>query len=100
MKLRLEATTLRLRLAEAEVAAFAATGQVVETVRFGPGQALRYALQRADTPTVAVRYAPGHITVLVPPALADAWTGTAQIGFAETIGPLRILVEKDLDCQH
>ena len=117
MKLRIEDNSLRLRLSEAEVTAFAATGQVAAAVQLAPGQALQYSLERAAVATVAVRYEPGCLAVLVPAAVADAWTGSAQVGFSEKIavgenqpenqaveqaapGWLRVLVEKDLGCRH
>ncbi len=110
MKLRIEDDTLRLRLSEAEVREFAATGRVAAAVQFGPdaGQRLSYALERTapgGAPAVGVRYAPGALTVLVPDAVANAWTGTAQNGFSERVAladarQLRVLVEKDLDCRH
>ena len=111
MKLRIEDDTLRLRLSDAEVQEFAATGRVVAAVHFGPeaGQQLSYALERtapdAAPAAVRVRYAPGALTVLVPAAVANAWTGTAQNGFSERVAladarQLRVLVEKDLDCRH
>lgn len=111
MKLRIEDDTLRLRLSEAEVQEFAATGRVTAAVHFGAsaGQQLTYSLERlaaADAPAaVRVRYAPGALAVLVPGALADAWAGTDQNGFSEHVAladarQLRILVEKDLDCRH
>ena len=117
MKLRLEDNTLRLRLSEAEVQTFAATGHVAAATHFSPnpGQQLSYALERRAAPTPAhemtgpemptLRYAPGQITVLVPAALADEWTGTSRNGFSGEISitetqKLRILVEKDLDCRH
>lgn len=112
MKLRIEDDTLRLRLSDAEVREFAATGRVVAAVHFGAtaDQQLTYALERtalADGPgsAVQVRYALGALTVLVPGALADAWTTTDQNGFSERVAladarHLRILVEKDLDCRH
>ena len=120
MKLRLEDNTLRLRLSEPEVREFAATGRVAGSTNFGvgPGQQLRYALERTPAGTtenasaetvipesIALRYTPGTITVLVPAALANDWTGTARNGFDGEIRVaenqrLRILVEKDLDCRH
>jgi len=120
MKLRLEDNTLRLRLSKAELTEFAATGRVVGSTNFGsgPDQQLRYALERttataaADPITegttangLALNYAGGNITVLVPAALADEWTSTARNGLEGEIlvaenQRLRILVEKDLDFRH
>ena len=112
MKLRIEDDTLRLRLSEAEVQEFATAGRVEAAVHFGAaaGQRLTYALERtaagaAAPAAVQVRYAPGALTVLVPAAVATAWTTTDQNGFSERVAladarQLRILVEKDLDCRH
>jgi len=111
MKLRLEENSLRLRLSEAEVRQFAATGRVAYTIAFGPGpgQTLDYALERlpeaSAAPGVQVRYAAGALAVEVPAALARSWTDTENIGFKGQVlvaegQELRILVEKDLDCRH
>ncbi|MDO7887533.1 DUF7009 family protein [Hymenobacter cheonanensis] len=111
MKLRLEENSLRLRLSEAEVQQFAATGRVAYTIAFGsaPGQTLVYALERlpAASPatSVQVRYEAGALAVEVPAAVARHWTDTENIGFKGQVlvaegQELRILVEKDLDCRH
>jgi len=111
MKLRLEENSLRLRLSEEEVRHFAATGQVVYTIAFGPapGQTLRYSLERLPdaTPTTAVqvRYEAGALAVEVPAPIARNWADTENIGFKAQVlvaegQELRILVEKDLDCHH
>lgn len=111
MKLRLEENSLRLRLSEAEVQQFAATGRVAYTITFGPGpgQTLQYALERLPeaSPATAmqVRYEAGALAVEVPAAVARNWTDTENIGFKGQIlvaqgQELRILVEKDLDPRH
>ncbi|GAA4507646.1 hypothetical protein GCM10023172_38570 [Hymenobacter ginsengisoli] len=111
MKLRLEENSLRLRLSEAEVQQFAATGRVAYSIAFGPGpaQTLLYSLERlpAASPATAVqvRYEAGALAVEVPDSVARNWTGTENIGFKGLVlvaegRELRILVEKDLDSQH
>ncbi len=111
MKLRLEENSLRLRLSEAEVQQFAATGRVAYTIVFGPapGQTLAYALEilpaASPAATVQVRYEAGLLAVEVPAAIAQNWTATENIGFKAQVlvaegQELRILVEKDLDCRH
>jgi len=112
MKLRLEQNSLRLRLSEAEVMQFADTGHVAYTITFGPGetQVLRYSLETLPTPSdvsvgVQVRYEAGALAVEVPAGLAHEWTSTEKNGFSAQVivangQQLRILVEKDLDCQH
>ena len=110
MKLRIEDDTLRLRLSEREVREFALKGRVAAVVHFGPGpqQHMTYALERAPAASAAavqVRFDTSGLTVLVPSAVATAWTSTEQNGFSENLPlaearHLRVLVEKDLDCRH
>lgn len=111
MKLRIEDNSLRLRLSDDEVAHFAQTGRVESTVQLGPRpeDQLTYALERLpegdSAGTVRVLFVGAALEVRVPPAIAQAWVGSEQIGFSEKIKvtesqELRILVEKDLDCRH
>lgn len=108
MKLRLEDNTLRLRLAPPEVATFREKGHLETVVPLGltPVDQLTYTLERdADAPAVTVRREMGRLRVLVPAAVADAWTATNEIslrGQQEVIDNqvLYILVEKDLGCKH
>ncbi|TGE21346.1 hypothetical protein E5K00_13735 [Hymenobacter aquaticus] len=107
MKLRIEDNSLRLRLSEAEVRQFAETGRVAATVALGPTAAdrLTYALERAESAEFRISHGAGAITVKVPAALARHWTSSDQNGLSATLlvapdQPLKILVEKDLDCRH
>ena len=104
MKLCLDHNALRLRLSAAELLQFAAHGHLTGTVSFGPEPAncLTYILERRpEAAQVSAEYVDRQITVVVPSAVADAWTGTTQNGFSGTAPglagqELRILVEKDL----
>ncbi|SHI38548.1 hypothetical protein SAMN02745146_0723 [Hymenobacter daecheongensis DSM 21074] len=107
MKLRFEVNSLRLRLSEAEVRQFAETGRVAVVVSLGPtaAESLTYALERVEAGELRVSGGAGTITVKVPAALANHWTTTDENGLTATLmvaenQPLRILVEKDLDCRH
>jgi hypothetical protein len=107
MKLRIEDNSLRLRLSEEEVHHFATTGRVASVVPLGltTTEHLTYALERAETEEFRVTYGAGALTVKVPAALATHWTTTDQNGFSATLmmaedQPLKILIEKDLDCRH
>ncbi|UYZ59828.1 DUF7009 family protein [Hymenobacter latericus] len=113
MKLRLEDSTLRLRLSDEEVQQFAQTGHLASVVPLAPGPdgRLTYALQLADDDSTAaeqtlrVAYTPGTLSVLVPASLAQRWLAPDQIGLSATLrltdgNELRILVEKDLGCRH
>ncbi|RPD49457.1 hypothetical protein DNI29_01245 [Hymenobacter sediminis] len=107
MKLRIEDNSLRLRLSEEEVQQFADAGRVAAVVPLGPTDtdSLTYALERAETEEFRVTYGAGAITVKVPATLATHWTTTDQNGLSATLmvaedQPLKILIEKDLDCRH
>ncbi|GGG38566.1 DUF7009 family protein [Hymenobacter glacieicola] len=107
MKLRIEDNSLRLRLSAEEVQQFADAGRVAAVVPLGPtpDESLTYALERAETEELRVTYGAGALTVKVPATLASHWTTTDQNGFSATLmvaedQPLKILIEKDLDCRH
>ncbi|SDY18183.1 DUF7009 family protein [Hymenobacter psychrophilus] len=108
MKLRLDETSIRLRLDPEEVTEFTATGRLETAVPLGPGDGgqLRYSLERdADVPTLTVRQEPGRIRVLVPAAQAMAWAESDEISLRTKLEVaenqfLLILVEKDLGCAH
>ena len=110
MKLRLEDNTLRLRLSSEEVAAFHQSGRLETVVPLGlnPTNRLTYALERSNITSGSepqITYSPGLITILLPAALADDWTGSDTISLIGSLSvfdnkELRILVEKDLGCKH
>ena len=107
MKLRLDDHSLRLRLSEAEVQQFAHSGRVAVVVTLGPteSEGLTYALERAESEEFRITHGAGAITVKVPESLARHWTSTEQNGLSATLmmtgdQPLKIMIEKDLDCRH
>lgn len=107
MKLRIEDNSLRLRLSADEVAQFATAGRVAAVVHLGltTTDSLTYALERAENEEFRVTYGAGALTVKVPAALANHWTTTEENGLYATLmvaedQPLKIVIEKDLDCLH
>ncbi len=106
MKLRIQAGSLRLRLAQSEVNQFAQTGRVEESVALGPGQEWVYALaQKAGIDQVGVSFADNRLTVWAPRTLAQEWAGTDRVGFEgelvhEDGRRLFVLVEKDFASLH
>lgn len=105
MKLRVRNNSVRLRLTQSEVAAFAADGSVAETIEFGlnPDDCLIYALEKSSAQTIGADFRNGKITIFVPRTQAENWTNTNEIGIeAEAeIGngkTLKILIEKDFAC--
>lgn len=100
MKLRIQNSSLRLRLTRKEVAAFAATGRVAAETHFPSGQRLTYALEISNSEErLAATFDDGHIIVCVPKHLAGEWAHTDRVGLEEHAG-MTILVEKDFKCLH
>ncbi len=103
MKLRLHGDSVRLRLSEGDVARFASTGRVAETVRLA-GRPLTYALAAADVDALHAAFDGDTLTVSVPRALAESWATTEQVGLAAVQSSedrrLGVLVEKDAGCFH
>ncbi len=104
MKLRLRKNSIRLRLTRGEVAEFAETGIVEDSVQFGPGSRLSYRLMSATgAAEVSASFEGDIITVTIPLAVGTAWAATDQVGIeAEqktgSDGDLTILIEKDFAC--
>ena len=100
MKLRIQDSSLRLRLTRKEVAVFAATGRVAAETHFPSGERLTYALEVSRSgERLAATFEDGRITVCVPEELVSEWAHTDKVGLEEDSGMI-ILVEKDFKCLH
>ena len=104
MKLRIQGSSLRLRLKPSEVSTLADQGRVEDRIEFGPQSALVFAVQNSDVESMTVRLDGSEITVLLSRAETEQWTRTELVGLegntpTET-GTLEILVEKDFKCLH
>jgi len=105
MKLRVRNNSIRLRLTQTEVAAFAMSGAVEETIEFGltADKRLIYRVEQAAVEIVRADFAEGKITISVPASQADNWAKTNKIGIKaeQDLGDgktLKILIEKDFAC--
>lgn len=106
MKLRIQGNSLRLRVSRSELARFAETGLLQETVYFGleQGSELTYTLaQEGSGPGLKVEASAGRVTVLVPGEVSRTWAESEQVGIDGAVdlgarGILSILVEKDFAC--
>ena len=101
MKLRIQGSSIRLRLTQPEVAAFVDTGMVQSKTGLG----LAYALRQTKGTHPIATFEQGTLTVWVPESLATQWTTTDQVGFEATQPfadgtSLSLLVEKDFQCLH
>jgi hypothetical protein len=104
MKLRIRGDSIRIRVSQGELREFAERGAVRDTVHFGGGVGLTYALEsdsRSREPRA--RFADGMIAVVLPAAVVQRWAGSNEVSIEgeqaiDGPEPLRILVEKDFAC--
>lgn len=100
MKLRFKGNTLRLRLNQTEVRRLAEGATLKETVSF-PGNAdLSYVLSAAAIS--GATFSDGIIRISAPLDALSKWAAGEDIGlyldFAAAPEPLRVAIEKDLEC--
>jgi len=105
MKLRIENSSIRLRLTQTDVSRFAEFGSISAVTPFGGGGTLTYSLQSSDTAgAVTASFEDARIAVIVPDAMAHHWASTGDVSIQaeqETGGDvLQILIEKDFQCLH
>lgn len=105
MKLRILGDTLRMRLAQGEVAQLRDAGQVDQTIHFGPGddQAIRYEVRaEANADTISAALEGLSIVVRIPRSVVVDWADGTEVSLKHTQalddGELSILVEKDFKC--
>jgi len=105
MKLRILGDTLRMRLAQGEVAQLRDAGQVDQTIHFGAGdeQAIRYEVRsEPDIETMSATLEGLSIVVRIPRAVVVNWADGTEVSLRHTQpredGELAILVEKDFQC--
>lgn len=103
MKLRILGDTLRMRLAQGEVAQLRDAGQVDQTIHFGPGQALRYEVRaEGEADTISAALEGLAIVVRIPRAVVVEWADGTEVSLkhAQALedGELSILIEKDFKC--
>jgi hypothetical protein len=95
MKLRLQGSTLRLRLRRSEIERLAAAGRIEETVQFDSGVFV-YSLVLDESASIPhARLTPGEISVRLPKPQGLAWCNSADTGIASTSVVPSILVERD-----
>lgn len=101
MKLRIKGDSIRLRLSPEEIDRLRKSGQIEETVHFGPESEFVYMLQLTENIVDLAAYFDGKsLTVQMPVAWIDLWAETDRIGFESTqpvndSKNLAVLVEKD-----
>lgn len=103
MKIRIKGNSIRIRLSKTEVANFALQGYLEERTQFINSDFI-YALEVSNSVNeLSAKMEGSKITVQVPLAVANNWTGTEQVGFENKMSlgnekSLFLLVEKDFVC--
>jgi hypothetical protein len=98
VKLRIRGNSIRLRLSRGEVDALRTTSAVEEKVALSPTP-LVYRIERSVAAQhTSVRFDGARLVVEVPDAVARDFYETDRVGFEDTHGEMRILVEKDWQC--
>lgn len=106
MKLRINGNAIRLRLSQMDLATFAETGRLAETVAFPAGAELQYVLEASpDTDRFDTTLHDHTLVVHCPQAWVADWVDTDRVGFEAAIPldggeTLHLLVEKDFECLH
>lgn len=97
MKIRIKGNSLRYRLTKTDVEQFDKDGYIEETTTFGT-QVFKYALQRSITEVLTASFNNNTITMYMPAAMANNWTGSDRVGCESNSSSLYLLVEKDFKC--
>ena len=104
MKLRIHANSLRLRLSRSDVERLQQAGVCKESLRFGSGPQLDYALEVSSQIKVAeATYSHNCIRVLLPLDIATPWAASSEVSLSITHSngdAPTVLIEKDFQCLH
>lgn len=103
MKLRIRGNSVRLRLAQSEVAQLVKGGRVSESIQFSvfPRSLLSYTVVTSSADKeITARLVDSEIKVTVPEGLAQGWANSEQVGLKhlqqiDSEVNLSILIEKD-----
>ena len=102
MKLRTRENSIRLRLAQPDVAKLLEHGVVEERVEFPGGNVLAYRLESTSSSVPDAAYTNGTVTVRFPKDAIVAWADPAEVALSAECqigsGTLQLLVEKDYRC--
>ena len=104
MKLRLKGNSIRVRLDRRDIERLIDEGRVDDAVRFGPGLAFSYAVERGPAPRECpmASYTAGSLLIRIDPEDAEDWLAGDRVGFDHQQpvdgGVVRVLLEKDFAC--
>ena len=94
MKIRMNETSVRLRLRRSEVERFRSEGEVAASIPFAD-RPLHYRLRRGEVSQPTAAFCHDALEVVVPAGEGEVWATGPQVGIYGRSGALDILVEKD-----
>lgn len=100
MKLRLHEDSIRLRLTQSEVAALVQGGEVQHTCPTAPAPLVTILQSNSQASAITAAHDGSRLLIQVPSPLLAGWDADSRVGFAQSHGPLQILIEKDFRCAH
>ena len=96
MKLRIDGSSVRIRVKKSEVQRFAESGTVSECLVFPGGRALTFVLQAADVQEPTVAFDGDRLHIDLPRIVATRWATSDDVGiYARESAGLGLVVEKD-----
>ena len=102
MKLRIEKSSVKVRLSEAEIDLFVSNGALTETVKVTENNQFQYTI-RVDSngDKCGVLFESSGVTLTIPETRVEKWSNSSQIGIKETIvtdngGEIVLTLEQDL----
>lgn len=100
MKLRIHASSIRLRLKQSEVAALVAGSPVSENCGVDGGGFSYALLPDPMAQELNARIQDSRLTIHVPGSWLPGWDTDDRVGFTATDGAVEVRIEKDFKCAH
>jgi hypothetical protein len=102
VKLRIQGSSLRLRVTQREVAQLRSLSRVESFIEFAPGRTLVYLLEGSfHAKALTATFDGESIRVMVPAKVLTEWIENDQVSIkALSQGGVQLLVEKDFQCLH
>jgi hypothetical protein len=97
MKIRIKGNSLRYRLTVTDIANLGLHGYVQESINF-TSKTLVYVLKKTTANLMTADFIDDTITLFIPENMLEELVHTNKVGFADSNGPVQLLVEKDFTC--
>lgn len=99
MKIRIKGNTLRYRLTQSEVSRLGADGNLEERTEFA-GKTLTYSIEMIskEASGLSADFIDDRIVLYIPKDMIGELVNTERVGFEDSSGPVRLLIEKDFVC--